>query len=51
MDDEEGIDVSILSLYKFLVGHKKPKLGQLGVGDEQEMVLKVTKCQVLEQAH
>ena len=39
-DDTEGIDVSIFSLYKFLVGRRKPRVQPLpGESEGQEVVL------------
>ena len=38
-DDDEGIDVSILSLYKFIPGRKKPQLQPAPGSDDQSVVL------------
>ena len=32
-DDEVGREVSVLNIYKFLIGHKKPKVTSIGIED------------------
>ena len=39
MHDEEGREVSVLDIYKFLVGHKKPNVTSMGIDDESRAVV------------
>ena len=39
MHDEEGRDVSILDIYKFQFGHKKPNVTSMGIHDDSRAVV------------